>query len=226
MNPRIDKAALSAGGEPGAKPEPGGGARLATRALPPPRVGGGLPLMQALQRRRSQRAFASQALPEPVLADLLWAACGVNRPQSDGRTAPRALALQAIDVYVALPAGLCLYDPAGHRLHLTVPRDLRALTGNQDFPAVAALDLVFVADHRAVPWVQAEQCQAYAWVAAGAMAQNVYLCCASMGLASVLRAWVDREALSAAMALRPGQQVLLAQSVGYPEPGICGDDRP
>ena len=53
---------------------------------------------------------------------------------------------QAIDVHVALPAGLYRYEPAGHVLCFEVPRDLRAMTGNQDFTAEAALDLVFVAD--------------------------------------------------------------------------------
>jgi hypothetical protein len=53
---------------------------------------------------------------------------------------------QAIDVHLALPAGLYRYEPAGHVLCFEVPRDLRAVTGNQDFTAEAALDLVFVAD--------------------------------------------------------------------------------
>jgi hypothetical protein len=43
------------------------------RSLPPARQVGGLPLMQALAARRSQRAFSSEPLPDQLLADLLWA---------------------------------------------------------------------------------------------------------------------------------------------------------
>lgn len=49
------------------------------------------------------------------------------------------------------------------------------------------------------------------------MAQNVYLYCAWQGLATVIRAWIDRDPLSAAMKLGVDQQVLLAQTVGYPK---------
>jgi hypothetical protein len=107
---------------------------------------------------------------------------------------------QEIDVYVALPAGLYRYEPAGHVLCLEVPRDVRAVTGNQDFTAEAALDLVFVADESRVQ-VQGEQREDYAYTTAGAMAQNVYLYCAWQGLATVFRAWIDRGALRAEMKL-------------------------
>jgi hypothetical protein len=185
--------------------------------LPPVRSSGGLPLMEALQRRRSQREFANAALSEQILGDMLWAACGVNRPALGGRTAPRAMTYQEIDVYVALAAGLYRYEPAGHVLCLEVPRDLRDVTGNQDFTAEAALDLVFVANDSRVQLVRDEQREDYAYTTAGAMAQNVYLYCASQGLATVLRAWIDRGALKTAMELSADQQVLLAQTVGYPK---------
>jgi nitroreductase len=190
---------------------------VSTLALPPVSSSGGLPLMEVLQQRRSQREFANTALPAQILGDLLWAACGVNRPALGGRTAPRAMAYQEIDVYVALPAGLYRYEPAGHVLCLEVPRDVRDVTGNQDFAAGAALDLVFVADASQVQLVRGEQREDYAYTTAGAMAQNVYLYCASQGLATVLRAWIDRGALRAVMQLGVEQQVLLAQTVGYPK---------
>jgi nitroreductase len=187
-------------------------------ALPPPRSTGGVPLMQALQQRQSQREFATTPLPDQVLADILWAAGGVNRPALGGRTAPSAMNSQEVQIYVALPAGLYLYEPLRHALRLKVSRDVRSVTGYQDFTDEAALDLVFVADHsRVTKWVQAEQRVAYAHVTAGAMAQNVYLSCASLGLATVIRAWIDRGALSAAMELSVDQQVLVAQTVGFPE---------
>jgi nitroreductase len=199
---------------------PARGDSASTLVLPPVSSSGGLPLMEALQQRRSQREFASTALPEQVLGDLLWAACGVNRTAIGGRTAPRAMTYQEIDVYVALPAGLYRYEPARHVLYLEVPRDVRAATGNQDFTAEAALDLVYVADDSRVQLVRGEQREDYAYATAGAMAQNVYLYSASQGLAAVLRAWIDRGALRAGMGLGIGQEVLLAQTVGYPKTNL------
>ena len=188
-----------------------------TLVFPPARTSGGLPLMEVLKRRLSQREFATTRLPEQMLGDLLWAACGVNRPALGGRTAPRAMNSQEIDVYVALPAGLYRYEPFGHLLCLEVARDVRAETGNQDFTAEAAVDLVYVADNSRVQLVREEQREDYAYTTAGAMAQNVYLYCAWQGLATVLRAWIDRGALGAVMKLSADQQVLLAQTVGYPK---------
>ncbi len=45
-----------------------------------------MPLMQALSLRRSTREFSTRKIPDQVLADLLWAAYGINRPGGD-RTA-------------------------------------------------------------------------------------------------------------------------------------------
>lgn len=200
------------------KPRPSRGKASQSLSLPPPGKAGGVPLMQALWQRQSQREFGTQPLAEAVLGELLWAAAGVNRPSLGGRTAPSAMNSQEVDVYVALPAGLYLYDPAAHALRLEVPSDVRGVTGYQDFTDEAALDMVFVADHSCMALVPAAQREAYAFAAAGAMAQNVYLYCASQGLATVIRAWIDRHALGQAMELGADQQVLLAQTVGYPKP--------
>lgn len=93
---------------------------------------------------------------------------------------------------------------------------MRRATGYQDFVDNAALDLVFVADHRRMGKVPAAQRSGYAHVAVGAMVQNVYLYCANAGLATVTRAWFDRQALTQAMGLADDQEVVLAQTVGYP----------
>jgi hypothetical protein len=187
--------------------------------LPAPRTQEGLPLMQAIARRESRREFSSEPLAPPLLSDLLWAAAGINRPELGGRTAPSAMNSQEVQLYVALPGGLYLYRPEAHRLEMTVASDVRPVTGYQDFVDSAPLDLLYVADHRRMSLVPAAQREAYAWAAAGAMAQNVYLCCACAGLATVIRAWFDRAALSQAMGLDNDQQVLLAQTVGQPAPG-------
>jgi len=97
-----------------------------------------------------------------------------------------------------------------------VAEDVRRVTGYQDFVDTAPLDLIFVADHSRMKIVPAAMRESYASVAAGAMAQNIYLYCASVGLSTVVRAWFDRQALTQAMGLTPDQQLLLTQTVGLP----------
>lgn len=184
--------------------------------LPPPRLDGGCTLREALQRRHSARRFSSLPLPPQMLGDLLWAAYGVNRQESGGRTAPSAHGWREIDVYVAMETGLFRYDAPAHALELVVPRDLRAATGMQDFVAGAALDLVYVADLRRVSAADAQERRFFCAANAGFVAENVYLFCAAEGLATVVRGMVDRRALAAAMGLHAQQRVLLAQTVGYP----------
>ena len=199
------------------KPQPPAGDAATTLALPPPRRNGGMPLMQALLHRESQRAFAPKALRKQTLSDLLWAAGGINRRELGGRTAPSAMNAQEVQLYVALPRGLFRYEPTAHKLEMSVAMDVRRVTGYQDFVDSAPLDLVYVADHARMRLVPAAQREAFAFAAAGAMAQNVYLFCASAGLATVIRAWFDRQALAQAMGLGPDQQLLLAQTVGLPK---------
>jgi nitroreductase len=198
------------------RPEPAKGDAPASIALPAPEKRGGLPLMETLAKRQSSRDFAPDALAPPLLSGLLWAAFGVNR--ADGkRTAPTAINAQEIDVFLALPTGAYRYDATANALQLVAAADLRRVTGYQDFVDEAPLDLVYVADHARMGLVPAGQRTAYAHVAAGAIAQNVYLFCASNGLATVIRAWIDREAIANALGLTHDQQVLLSQTVGYPK---------
>src|SRR5450830_309308 len=199
------------------KAQPAVGDAVSTTQLPPADMAGGLPLMQALAQRQSLREFDPAPLPEQTLSDLLWVAAGINRPVLGGRTAPSAMNAQEVDVYAALPNGLYRYVASSHTLHLVSTIDARRVTGYQDFVDTAPLDLVFVADYARMKLVPAAQRESYAWAAAGAMAQNVYLYCASAGLATVIRAWLDRDALAQAMGLNDDQQVLLSQTVGRPK---------
>jgi nitroreductase len=191
------------------------GADISAIQLPNPQREGGKPLMAALNDRMTMRAFSEEKLPMQTLSNLLWAAFGINRP--DGRrTAPSARNWQEMDIYVATPEGLFLWDARKNVLDPIVAKDIREMTGRAPFVKEAAVNLVFVADYSRVTgeggdkdiWVGAD---------AGCIAQNVYLYCASEGLATVVRAGVDREALAKEMKLKPEQKIMFAQSVGYPK---------
>jgi len=188
--------------------------------LPPPDMHGGKPLMQALKERHSTREFSAEPLSQQLLSNLLWAAAGVNRPQTGQRTAPSARDWREIDVYVATHDGVYLYEPGGHALRRVVVGDLRARTGVQDFVATAAVDLVYVANLDRMSGADAEQKAFYSATDTGFIAQNVYLYCASAGLGTVVRGSVERAALAAALGFTPQQKIILAQSVGYPSRGL------
>ncbi len=173
-------------------------------------------LMRALRARKSSRAFAPRPLPRETLGNLLWAAFGINRPQSGGRTAPSAHNWQEIDVYAAFADGAYRYDARAHALTPVVAKDVRALTGVQDFVATAPLNLVYVADFARMADASAEDRLYFAPADAGVIAQNVYLFCAANGLAAVVRGLVNRKDLAPALSLRREQRIILAQSVGFP----------
>ncbi len=185
-------------------------------SLPSPDTTGGKPLMQALKARHTSRSFSDRKLPEQVLANLLWAAFGVNRPDGH-RTAPSARNWQEIDIYAATADGLFLYDAKLHALKLILKDDLRTKTGTQDFVGKAPLNLVYVADMTKVNVKGSDEQNMYAGADCGFIAENVYLYCASEGLSVVVRASVDRTELEKAMKLRPDQKIILAQTVGYPK---------
>ena len=185
--------------------------------LPPPRKGEDA-FMRILAQRASSRAFLpTKALPRELLSDLLWAANGINRPESGKRTAPTAMNWQEIDLYVAMEEGLFLYDPQGHLLVKVKGGDWRAKTGGQPFVAKAPVNLVLVVDEKRMGNLPPEKKAFFGAIDSGFVSQNVYLFCASRGLATVVRAGLDREKLREEMGLRAEQRVIVAQSVGFPE---------
>ncbi len=182
-----------------------------------PQMDAGRPLMRVLKDRKSSREFSSEKLSLQTLSNLLWAAFGVNRPSSGKRTAPSAVNWQEIDIYVATADGLYLYDAMKHLLMPILNEDIRALAGTQRFVKDAPINFVFVADFSKMGRAGTEEKNFYSATDTGFISQNVYLYCASEGLATVVRGLIDRDALSKAMKLRPDQKIILAQTVGYPK---------
>lgn len=185
--------------------------------LSAPQMEGGKPLMQALKDRKTMREFSSKELPLQVISDMLWAACGINRPESGHRTAPSAMNMQEIDIYVAKADGLYLFDAKENMLIPVLTEDIRALTGKQPFVKDAPINLIYVADLSKMSRLSAGDIDFYAAVDTGFISQNVYLYCASVGLATVVRGSIDKPALAKAMKLRPEQKIILAQTIGYPK---------
>jgi len=197
-------------------------AELAPIQLRPPDMKGGKPLMQCLKDRKTDRSFSTKKLPVEVLSNLLWAACGINRPENGKRTAPSASNRQEIDVYVAMEEGLFLYNAKAHVLEPVLRGDLRRNTTMFLQPARssvewAPLQLIYVADYSRMSfYTNDEEKKFYSAADTGFIAQNVYLYCASAGLATVVRGMVGRDALAKDMKLGDKQKIILVQAVGYP----------
>jgi nitroreductase len=185
--------------------------------LPEPQTDGGKPLMQALKLRATSREFSPDPLPDQTLSNLLWAAWGINRPADGKRTAPSARNFQEIDVIVVRADGAYLYDAASNALKPLAAGDHRPLTGTQPFVKDAPVTLVYVADRTRVKAGSAPSDDSWSWADAGFVSQNVYLFCASEGLATGVRALIDRPALAKALGLGEGKLILMAQCVGYPK---------
>lgn len=183
--------------------------------LPDPQLDRGKPLMQAFKERQSVRTYADREIPLQEMANLLWAANGINRKESGKRTVPTARNRQEIDVYVSNKEGLFRYDAQEHALVTIHNRDIRSMTGTQAYVATAPLNLIIVADLDKIGSDRQSNLQT-ANIDAGFVAQNVYLYCASENMAAVVRGSVNRDLLAVEMGLTPNQYIVVAQTVGYP----------
>lgn len=183
--------------------------------LVPAETTGGMPLMEALKKRQSERIYSSRKLEDQTLSNLLWAAFGISREESGKRTAPTANNTQAMDVYVIFETGAYKYLAEEHSLEQVSGKDLRTLAGKQDFVYTAPVNLVYVADYSKLK--SGSDKEIYSGAHAGFIGENVYLYCASAGLNTVIRAWVDKEPLSKELNLNENQKIVLAQTVGYGE---------
>jgi nitroreductase len=190
-------------------------------ALPAPDRTGGKPLMQALNERQSIRTFTKDSLTQQQLSDLLWAGWGINRADQKKRTAPSSRNVQEMDVYVALPGGLYLYDAESNILKQINGKDLRKFCGTQAFVAEAALNLVYVADMGKLGKKEGDVIKESdllaSWANTAFIAQNVYLYCASENLGCVIRSSVPKDKLAPEMGLRSNQVIILSQTVGVPK---------
>ena len=154
-------------------------------------------VMQALLKRKSTRIFSEKELSLQDLSDLLWAANGINRPESGRRTAPSAMNRQDIQVYVCTAEGSYLYDAAANELKPISAGDVR--------PLKAPVCLILVSDTT----------EGWGAIDGGIVSQNISIFCAGVGLGTVARGTMDRDELKTALKLIDTQQLILNHPVGY-----------
>jgi len=177
--------------------------------LPAPDRSGGQPLMKSLNERKSTRSFSEKDLSDQQLSNLLWAANGFNR--EDKRTVPTAMNRQELELYVISKKGVYFYNAKEHKLTLVKNGDHRKSAGLQDYVYDAPLNIMIVGD------MEKAASRQYSYTNCGYISQNIYLYCASEGLATVARGSFDKDELHGLLQLSKSQEVLLAQTVGFPK---------
>lgn len=185
------------------------------RQLPEVNRTAGMPLMQALASRKSTRSFKEEPLSDQQVAELLWAACGINR--KDGRrTIATTQNWQDILVYLLDKDGVWLYRPKEHDLEQVTDSDIRHMLASQFFVKNAAVSLLYVSDTSKMINVQEPSLTAMSNFHAGEMAQNVSLYCASAGLGDVIRGHFTEFVIKDFLDLPDEYRIVMTHTIGIP----------
>jgi SagB-type dehydrogenase family enzyme len=187
--------------------------------LPKPSMNNQVTLMHALQNRHSTREYAEKEIPNDVLSTVLWAACGINRPEDGKITAPSAINAQDILVYVVRQDGAYLYQPKDNSLQKVSSKDLRiAIAGRQRFAADAPVSLLLVSNHNKFPQQIPNEAKVRMGVVdAGYVSENICLACSALGLNTVPRMTMDSETLKKELGLDDNYDLVLNSQIGYPK---------
>jgi SagB-type dehydrogenase family enzyme len=170
--------------------------------LPAPTTHGARSLEEVIAARRSVREYADRELTWAEISQLLWAAQGITSPQGL-RAAPSAGALYPLEIYVAVPAGVYHYQPAGHRLERTLSGDRRRAWGDaavSQGPVYHAPATFLIAGVMARTRAKyGERAERYVYLEAGHAAQNLLLQATALGLGAVpIGAFYDEQLAQAA----------------------------
>ena len=182
-------------------------------SLPQPEVNKlSMPLGDVLQKRRSERKYSSQEISLQTLSTILWAASGVSDPKTGKITAPSAINMQDIKIYVCSKDGACLYNAKANTLTKVYDKDLReVLAGRQAFAKSAPITLLLVSTKD----TDRSPNERYGAVDAGYVSQNIYLACTALGMKTVARAQMDADALRQALNLPATTLLELNHPIGY-----------
>ena len=183
-----------------------------TVQLPQPEIGMlGKSLGKILQERRSEREYQDKHVDLKILSTLLWAACGVSDPASGKITAPSAVNMQDIKVYVCNKMGVALFNPKDNTLtQVSKENILQDLAAGQNFVLDAPFTLLLVSDQG-----NRRRNDQYGAMDAGYVSQNIYLACNALGLSTVARAMMNKDAVRTKLNLPEGVIVELNHPIGY-----------
>lgn len=155
---------------------------------------GNVSIEEAIERRRSRREYSDEPLSLNEISQLCWAGQGITEERDNFRAAPSAGALYPIEVFVVsgnsdLEPGVYQYSPSQHRLNRIKQGDIReelarAAVGQKEVNA-APIDIVVTGVIHRTAKKYGSRAERYVHLEAGHVAQNIYLQCESLDLATV-----------------------------------------
>ena len=164
-----------------------------TYILPSPMTDGVVSVAYALANRRSNRQYTDQALSPEHLAQILWSAYGVTKPEvtraslrGGFRTAPSAGGRYPFEVYAVvgnvtgIEPGVYRYISEEHKIVKTIDGDIRKefceLALGQTFVLEAPVSIFYSAIFfRTTERYGERGSQRYVWIDLGHSAENIYL---------------------------------------------------
>jgi hypothetical protein len=184
--------------------------------LPDPLTEGGSGIFSLLKSRASavSSSYPTGQVSQEELSTLLWAASGLNRP-GKGWTVPMAMGREPYcKVYVAGDEGTFLYDWKEHSLKETSKDNVKSTIGRQSFVANASYVLVFVTDGKIVGGLNNPRADEWAYVAVGAMTQNVYLAADALNIGVRYIASLSADVARASLKLEEGDVPICIVPIG------------
>ena len=195
-------------------------ADAANLKLPEPRLKSEVSLEEALYQRRSIREYANSPLKLNDVSQLLWAAQGITDSSKGGRTAPSAVAIYPLEIYLvagnveSLAPGIYRYIPEGHQLSKIKDGDLRADLGTQSTIKQAAIDIVIVANYKKVPERFGSNSTKWVYLEGGHVAQNICLQATALNLGTVTIGGFSEEQVKNLLGIAADMGVLYVLPVG------------
>lgn len=201
--------------------------------LPQPAAGQGATLIEAFHERRSVRDYTERSVTLAQLAQLLWAAQGVNDP-SGLRTTPSAGALYPLELLLVagkvegLDSGVYRYHPRHHTLKLIAEADHRTRLAKaalgQTWIATSPAMLVITAVYERTTQKYGQRGRRYVHIEVGHAAQNILLQAAALGLGAAMAGAFDDAAVADILGLPVSEHPLYLLPVGWPAHGVRAGD--
>jgi len=209
--------------------------------LPSPQFDGNISLEKALNTRRSARSFLSESLTLQQISQILWAAQGITKKkdtpskywlkkyeyQGGYRTAPSAGALFPIELYVVvgsvqnLSPAIYKYIPKNHSLKKVMDGnktlDVYETALKQDAIKEAPVLLIISSVFERTEAKYEKRAERYVYIEVGAVCENVYLQCSTLGMGTVIIGAFNDDSLKVVLQLPKEENPMGIMPIGKPK---------